>query len=80
MIRELQALALDVRIYSGENEYDMQEDSSDDPNLIEVNEETKQAFAASIPDAEDILQNGFVETDESGEIMEDMDADLSDED
>ena len=80
LIRELQALALDVRIYSGENEYDMQEDSSDDPNLIEVNEETKQAFAASIPDAEDILQNGFVETDESGEIMEDMDADLSDED
>ena len=78
LIRELQALALDVRIYSGENEYDIQKESDDDSNLIEVNEETRKAFAAAVPDAEDILANGFVETDETGDILEE-DFEASDE-
>jgi len=78
LIRELQALALDVRIYSGENEYDIQKESDDDSNLIEVNEETRKAFAAAVPDAEDILANGFVETDETGDILEE-DIEASDE-
>ncbi|MCR5617966.1 MAG: DNA-directed RNA polymerase subunit beta [Clostridiales bacterium] len=78
LIRELQALALDVRIYSGENEYDIQKESDDDSNLIEVNEETRKTFAAAVPDAEDILANGFVETDETGDILEE-DIEASDE-
>ena len=78
LIRELQALALDVRIYSGENEYDIQKESDDDSGLVEINEETKQQFAAQVPDAEEILANGFVETDETGDILDD-DSAMSDE-
>ena len=79
LIRELQALALDVRIYSDDKEYDIQKDSVDDENLIEVDDETRQAIAASVANDDEILNSGFVEADEQGDILEEAEVEASDE-
>ncbi len=82
LIRELQALALDVRIYKqdeggkGHTEVSIQEQYNDaDAQLPEANELIRKDFESEAPTEEDLLQNGYVEADASGNILEDDFAD-----
>ena len=68
LIRELQALALDVRIYSDDKEYQIQD--NDDAEIAEMDEATRNSFISEVPSAEDILNSGFVEADEMGDVIE----------
>ena len=76
---ELKALALDVTLFTDDNKEYKATDSSAASEPAEMDEETRREFdEEESVTAEDILSNGFVESNEDGSIMED-DASYDDE-
>ena len=78
---ELKALALDVTLYTDNNEEYKVPSSSSDSALSEMDEHTRREFdddAANF-DPDEILNSGFVEANEDGSIMEGDDFDDGDD-
>ncbi len=69
---ELKALALDVTLYTDNDEEYKMPSSSSDSALNEMDENTRREFDEDSTDfnPDDILNSGFVETNEDGSIME----------
>ena len=68
LVRELQSLALDVRIYSGDEEYKLK-DSAEEENLPEADQETIKRF--DVADESIMAAAGFSEVGEDGELIDD---------
>ncbi|MBP3266506.1 MAG: DNA-directed RNA polymerase subunit beta, partial [Clostridiales bacterium] len=79
---ELKALALDVSLYTDDNK-EYRTHSNDDDATIEADEATRSQFGGEGKiDQQELFNSGFVEADESGEIIEsdDDDSDFDDSD
>ena len=68
---ELKALALDVSLYTDDNQAYGAKDTSDDGTVGEMDEDTRSQYGETQIDQEKIFSNGFVEVDEDGNISED---------
>ena len=76
LVRELQSLALDVRIYSGDEEYKLK-DSAEEENLPEADQETMKKF--DFQDESMMAAAGFSEVGEDGELIDDSDSAFDEE-
>ena len=65
------ALALDVSLYTDDNQAYGAKDNSDDGTVGEMDEDTRSQYGETQIDQEKIFSNGFVEVDEDGNISED---------
>ncbi len=78
LVKELQSLGLDIRLYSDKNtEIELKEDIDDGVDFNVVNNDTKPNEETILDENE--LQDGYTETDEDSEDSDSLFEDLSDE-
>ena len=79
---ELKALALDVNLYTDDNKAYLVSDEDDDDSIEEMDDATRRQFDEDGLSAQDILDSGFVETDDMGNVSEEDfgDSDFDDDD
>ena len=78
LVKELQSLGLDIRLYSDKgSEIELKEDIDDGVDFNVVNNDTKPNEETILDENE--LQDGYTETDEDSEDTDSLFEDLSDE-